>query len=168
MKYIGHGGKEIIERILLPAETKQTTQDQDLKKVPVTDRVARECIDLAYGFFSPLHAFMNAKTLVSVCHEMKLLDGTFWPIPIVFDITEEEIKEKEIKEKDTILLTYYGNALAILEVEEIFKHDKIDLEEAVLGTSDLKHPGVKMYNTLKDAFISGIILYFKKSKVQDE
>jgi ATP sulfurylase len=29
---------------------------------------------------------------------MTLTDGTLWPIPIVFDIAEEEIKKKKVKE----------------------------------------------------------------------
>lgn len=155
MKYLGHGGKEIVERVLSPIEAKK--QIKGLKQITVTDRVARECIDLAYGFFTPLQGFMGKADVESVCKEMTLLNGTLWPIPIVFDITNKEIKEKGIKEKENILLTYQGNALAILEIEEIFNCNKLALEQAVLGTTDLKHPGVKMYNELKDTFIGGKI-----------
>ena len=162
MKYIGHGRKEIVERILLPKEAKKRIKG--LKQITVTDRVARECIDLAYGFFTPLQGFMRKTDVESVCKEMTLLNGTLWPIPIVFDITDEEIKEKGIKEKDTILLTYHDHALAILEIEEIFNYNKLDLEQAVLGTTDLKHPGVKMYNELKDTFISGKVTLVSEIK----
>ncbi len=155
MKYLGHGGKEIIERVLPPIEAKERIKG--LIQITVTDRVARECIDLAYGFFTPLQGFMGRKDVESVCKRMTLTDGTLWPIPIVFDITNDEIKEKMIKEKDTILLTYHDHALAILEIEGIFNYHKLDLEQAVLGTTDLKHPGVKMYNELKDTFIGGKI-----------
>lgn len=155
MKYVGHGDKEIVERVLSPIEAKKRIKE--LKKIAVTDRVARECIDLAYGFFTPLQGFMGKADVESVCKEMTLLNGTLWPIPIVFDIANDEIKEKGIKEKDNILLTYQGNALAILEIEEIFNYHKLDLEQAVLGTTDLEHPGVKMYNELKDTFVGGKI-----------
>jgi len=155
MEYIGHGGKEIIERVLPYTEAKK--QIKGLKQVTVTDRVARECIDLAYGFFTPLQGFMGKGDVDSVCEKMILMNGTIWPIPIIFDIDSEEIKEKGIKEKDSILLTYHGNILAILEIEEIFNYNKLDLEQAVLGTTDLEHPGVKMYNELKDTFIGGKI-----------
>jgi len=155
MKYIGHSGKEIIERVLSTIDAKEKIKG--LKKVAISSRVARECIDLAYGFFTPLQGFMGRKDVESVCKRMTLTDGTLWPIPIVFDITNDEIKEKVIKEKDTILLTYHDHALAILEIEGIFNYHKLDLEQAVLGTTDLKHPGVKMYNELKDTFIGGKI-----------
>ena len=153
MKYIGHGGKEIVERIFPPIESKKRIKE--LKRISVTDRVARECIDLAYGFFTPLQGFMGKGDVDSVCEKMTLMNGTLWPIPIIFDIDGEEIKEKGIKEKDTILLTYHDHNLAILEIEEIFNYNKLNLEQAVLGTTDLEHPGVKMYNTLKDTFIGG-------------
>jgi len=153
MDYIGHGGKELIERILPPKEVERRIRG--LKRIPVTDRVARECIDITFGFFTPLQGFMGEEEVESVCKKMTLTNGTLWPIPIVFDIANDKITEKGIKEKDTILLAYQGNALAILEIEEIFEYDKLDLEEAVLGTTDLKHPGVKMYNALEDTFISG-------------
>lgn len=162
MKYIGHGGKEIVERVLPPIEAKKRIKG--LKQITVTDRVARECIDLAYGFFTPLQGFIGIADVKSVCKKMTLKNGTLWPIPIIFDIANEEIKEKGIKEKESILLTYHGHNLAILEVEEIFKYDKIDLEEAVLGTTDLKHPGVKIYNTLKDTFISGKVTLVNEIK----
>ncbi len=153
MKYIGHGGKELVERVLPSIEAKKRIKG--LKQIPVSSRVARECIDIAYGFFTPLQGFMGKKEVESVCKKMTLTDGTLWPIPIIFDIDTEKIKEKGIKETETILLTYHGHALAILEIEEIFNYNKLDLEQAVLGTTDLKHPGVKMYNDLKDTFISG-------------
>ena len=160
MKYIGHGGKEIVERVLPYIEAKKRIKG--LKQATVTDRVARECIDLAYGFFTPLQGFMGKGDVNSVCEKMTLMNGTLWPIPIIFDIDSEEIKEKGIKEKDSILLTYHGNILAILEIEEIFNYNKFALEQAVLGTTDLKHPGVKMYSKLKDTFISGKVTLVNK------
>ena len=162
MKYTGHSGKEIVERVLPSQAAKKRIKG--LKRIAVTDRVARECIDLAYGFFTPLQGFMGKEDVESVCQRMTLTEGTLWPIPIILDIAREEIKQKGIKEKDTILLTYHDRNLAILEIEEIFNYNKLALEQAVLGTTDLKHPGVKMYNNLKDAFISGKVTLVNELK----
>jgi len=153
MRYIGHGGKEIIERVLPPIEAKKRIKG--LKRIAVTGRVARECINLAYGFFSPLEGFMRKADVEAVCEKMNLANGIIWSIPIIFDITNKEIKEKRIKEGNTILLTYYNCPLAIMEIEEIFNYDKLKLEQSILCTTDIKHPGVKMFDNLKDAFIGG-------------
>ena len=153
MKYIGHGGKEIIERVIPPSEAKERVKG--LKQVAITGRIARECIDIAYGFFTPLEGFMSKADVEAVCEKMTLLNGTLWSMPIVFDIAGEEIRKKDIKEGDTILLVYRDKALAILEVQEVFNYNKTKMAQAVLGTTDVKHPGVKMFNELKGTFIGG-------------
>ena len=154
MKLIGHGGKEIVERVV-PSLSEARGRIKGLKQVAITGRIARECIDIAYGFFTPLEGFMNKADVEAVSEKMTLANGTLWSIPIIFDIAGEEIREKGIKKGDTILLVYQGTALAILEVEEIFQLDKMKIAQAVLGTTDAGHPGVRMYNELRDTFISG-------------
>lgn len=153
MIYTGHGNREIVERIMPVSEARKRIRG--LKKVDVTGRCARECIDIAYGFFTPLQGFMGREDVDAVCEKMTLKDGTLWSIPIVLDVEGEEIKEKGIKEDDTILLTFSGKPLAILEVEDIFGYEKAKMAEAVLGTTDERHPGVRMINKLKDTFIGG-------------
>lgn len=153
MNYIGYGGKEIVERVIPPSEVKERVKG--LKRVAITGRIARECIDIAYGFFTPLKGFMGKADVEAVCEKMTLANGTLWSIPIVFDIAAEEIREKDIKEGDVILLVYRDRALALLEVEDIFNYGKTKMAQTVLGTTDVGHPGVRMFNELKDTFIGG-------------
>jgi len=153
MKYIGHGGKEIVERVIPPSEVKERVKG--LKRVAITGRIARECIDIAYGFFTPLEGFMGKADVEAVCEKMTLANGILWSIPIVFDIATEEIRKKDIKEGDAILLVYRDKALALLKVEDIFNYGKTKMAQAVLGTTDVGHPGVRMFNELKDTFIGG-------------
>jgi len=154
MKYIGHGGKKIVERVIVsPLEARKRVQG--LKQVAISGRIARECVDIAYGFFTPLEGFMDKADVEAVCERMALSDGTLWSMPIVFDIAREEIREKGIKEGDTVLLVYRDRPLAILEVRSIFNYDTMKMAQAVLGTTDIKHPGVRMFNELKDTFIGG-------------
>ncbi len=154
MKYIGYGNKEIVERVITsPSEAKERIKG--LKQVAITGRIAGECIDIAYGFFTPLEGFMDKADIEAVCERMTLPNGTLWSVPIVFDITREEISEKQIKQGDAILLVYQNRPLATLEVESIFDFDKTKMAQTVLGTTDIKHPGVGMFNELKDKFMSG-------------
>lgn len=154
MKHIGHGGKEIRERVIpSPLEAKERVKG--LKQVAISGRIARECIDIAYGFFTPLEGFMGEADVGAVCEKMTLSDGTLWSMPIVFDIANEEIETKGIKKNDSVLLAYEGRALAILEIADIFTYDRMQIAQAVLGTTDARHPGVKMLSELKDTFIGG-------------
>ncbi len=155
MKYKGHANKEIVERVIPASEVREKIRG--LRQTPISGRCARECIDIAYGFFTPLEGFMGEEDVKAVCEKMTLRDGTLWPIPILLDIKDEEIEEKDIKEGDTVVLTYSDKPLAILEVEDIFTYDKMKIAKAVLGTTDEKHPGVKMLSGLKNTFIGGKI-----------
>ncbi len=158
MKYIGHGNKEIVERVLSPIEAKEKIKKiKELKEVVISSRIARECIDIAYGFFTPLEGFMGKEDVNQVCKKMALKDGTLWSIPITFDIAQKEIKEKSIKEGDTILLRYQDSPFAFFEIEEIFKYSKEEIAQNILGTTDTKHPGVKMLDAFKDTFLGGTI-----------
>ena len=95
MNFIGHGNKIIKEKIMDPDLARELVKKS--KHIPISSRIARECIDLAYGFFSPLEGFMNSETLTCVCEEMRLLDGTLWPIPILLDIEKDAIDKNKIK-----------------------------------------------------------------------
>lgn len=153
MNYIGHGGKEIVERVMPKEQAAEAIKG--LTPVPIRGQIAREVIDIAYGFFTPLEGFMTRADVEGVCNEMKLANGVLWPIPIVFDISDEEIKEKNIKEGDKLLLTYQNQPMAILEVEEIFTYDKKEMAQKVYGTTEEKHPGVARTYNYKDKFIGG-------------
>ena len=94
MKYTGHCGNEIVERVISsPSEAKKRIKG--LKCVEISGRAARECIDIAYGFFTPLAGFMGKTDVDSVCEKMTLTDGSLWSVPIIFDIDSKQIEEEQ-------------------------------------------------------------------------
>ena len=149
-----HGGT-IVDRVVLH----QTAfpKLQGLPTVPVRDQIARECVNIAYGFFSPLEGFMLRKDVDSVTAKMNLANGYVWSIPIIFDLSAEEILRLSLREGDTLLLTHQDQPLATLDVEEIYAYDKESLARSVYGTTDENHPGVKRTYSYKDRFIGGKI-----------
>jgi sulfate adenylyltransferase len=163
MAEIGHGGKEIVERILEPKDA--VKKIEGLTPVPVRSQIAKEIIDIAYGFFTPLEGFMGEADVESVCKNMKLASGPVWSIPILFDVSDEDISKYSIKEGNSILLTYEGNPMAILEVEEIFTYDKREMCKAVFGTDEEKHPGCVRTYKYKDKFIGGKITLVNRPKI---
>ncbi|MSQ33056.1 MAG: sulfate adenylyltransferase [Dehalococcoidia bacterium] len=147
-----HGGK-LVERVLPPAQAAHVTHG--LPAIPIRDQIARECLGIAYGFFSPLEGFLGAADLRSVTAEMRLANGYVWSMPIVFDLAEEEIKRFGVKEGKTVLLLYQDQPYATLEVEEVYSYDKEALARQVYGTSDERHPGVRRTYSYKDRFVGG-------------
>ena len=155
MEYFGHGDVPIVEQIL--PKTDIASRIRGMKRIPIGDRAARECIDIGYGFFTPLTGFQGKKDVDSICDNMTLADGTLWPIPILLDVEHSVLKERSVKEGEEILLTCRGNALATMEVDEIYTYDTTRLAESVLGTGDGGHPGVKMMRGLHNRFLAGSI-----------
>ena len=84
-----HGGK------LLPL----LAQGEDLKRgldrarhlpqVKLDSREVSDLIMLGMGAFSPLRGFMTRGDYEGVLRDMRLKDGTFWPVPITLAITKE-------------------------------------------------------------------------------
>ena len=150
-----HGGT-LVDRVMEPDRGRKKAREAKIK-LPIDGSRATEIMSIAYGFFSPLEGFMGSKEVDSVCKDMHLQSGYIWSIPIVFDISEQEIKEKRINTGDTILLTYQGQPFAVLELDEIFSYDKTLMAEKIYGTKEEKHPGVKRTYACKDKFLGGKI-----------
>lgn len=165
MAEIGHGGKEIQERIMKPAEAKE--QIKGLPQIPVRKQLANEIINLAYGWFTPLKGFMGQEDVDSVVKNMRLADGTIWPIPILFDLSEQEVKEYGVQPGKPVVLEYQGNPMALFEVSEIFEYDKAAICQAVLGTTEDKHPGCARTYSYKDKFVAGTITLLKEPKINE-
>jgi len=155
MAELGHGGKEIVERIMEPAEAREKIRG--LAGIPIRSQIANEVIDIAYGFFTPLSGFMGLADVDSVCKNMTLPGGVVWSIPIVFDLSNEEVYRYGIDKGVSVVLTYGGNPMALFEIQEIFEYDKKKMAQAVYGTDDPKHPGCARTYAYKEKFLRGKI-----------
>ena len=150
-----HGGS-LIERIASP-DPAQTESIHRLPRIAIRDQIARECINIAYGFFSPLEGFMGRADLDSVARNMTLASGYVWSIPVVFDLSENELAGLELRAGDSLLLTYQHQPLAVLDIEEIYSYDNEFLARQVYGTTDVAHPGVIRTYAYQDRFVAGPI-----------
>ena len=112
---------------------------------------------LAYGFFAPLTGFMGSADVDGVAKDMRLASGYVWSVPILFDLSPEQIAETGIAEGQTILLTYQGQPLATMDVEEIYDYDKSFLAGQIYGTTEDAHPGVRRTFAYQDRFLGGPI-----------
>ena len=148
-----HGGA-LVERV---SPLTGGAQDPVLRlpQVPVRDQIARECVNIAYGFFSPLEGFMGSADTDSVARSMTLASGYVWSIPILFDMDAAQLDALGVAVGDTILLTHQGQPLATLEIREVYDYDREFLSRKVYGTTDPAHPGVQRTNGYRDRFVAG-------------
>lgn len=107
--------------------------------------------------FAPLKGFMCQKDYEKVVKEMRLTDGTVWPIPITLDISEDFAKKINPGCK-IVLKGQEGHPLANLYVEDVYKPNKTLEAQGVFATTDTTHPGVNyLFNNTKNYYVGGKI-----------
>jgi sulfate adenylyltransferase len=113
------------------------------KDWPSWDLSPRQLCDLELltnGGFSPLKGFLGRTDYDVVCSDMRLADGTLWPIPVVLDVPSE--LAGSLRAGSTLALRdLEGVMLAALHIEEVWRPDREAEAKAVYGTSDRQHPG---------------------------
>jgi sulfate adenylyltransferase len=107
---------------------------------------------LAVGGFSPLKGFMGQKDYESVVKDMRLADGTLWPLPVTLPV--DPSKGVEVG-KPLALRDVYGNLVGLLQVEEIFPVDKEFEAKNAYGSTDAKHPSVAYLNRIPGFYAAG-------------
>ena len=150
-----HGGK-LVNRILAPdAAGNAQKEAASLAQVPLSAREAGDLEMLAMGAFSPLEGFMGEADFARVCREMRLANGTVWPIPVVLSPADDVAAK--ISPNQRIALTYEGQVLATMTVKEKYKHDKALEIPNVYKTEDDAHPGVKIVRGQGSFCLAGAI-----------
>jgi sulfate adenylyltransferase len=143
--------------LLLPLLTSQTTISipSDIPSLTLTQRQTCDLELIMNGGFAPLETFMNRQDYERVVNEMRLANGTVWPMPIVLDVQEKNI-EKVRNASQIALRDQEGFVLAILTVDEIWKPNRLWEAEKVYGTTDIAHPGVNyLLNQTGDYYVTG-------------
>jgi sulfate adenylyltransferase len=126
-----------------------------LKRYNLKDRQLFDLEMLMVGGFAPLTGFMNEADYHRVVEEMRLSDGTLFPIPVVLDVPDSA--DFEVGES-IVLCDQYGNPLAVMDIESRYAPNKETEVKGVYGTDDLLHPGVRyVMNQMHDLYIGGTI-----------
>ncbi len=120
--------------------------------IRLTPRQNHDLELLAVGAFSPLDRFMGQADYAAVLDDMRLADGTIWPIPITLNIAKDDLPE----EGDWVTLRdVHNQIMAIMKLEEVFPFNWQEEARKVYGTIDLKHPIVSEMAGWGDLCISG-------------
>jgi sulfate adenylyltransferase len=170
-----HGGR-LVERVVRDPEmgkklAKKCDAAYDIKPtlskgVPIRN-VYREIMSICYGFFSPVEGSMKKAEVERILKERRLLNDWIFPYPLVFDITEEELKDLGVTAGDKLLLRLKGKPFATLDIEEIWRIDNPeelahktfgtpeDNPEVVQEAFNAKMPGWVIYKSLNPVVLAG-------------
>ena len=122
------------------------------------DLTPRQICDLELlmnGGFNPLKGFLSEADYTGVVDNMRLADGTLWPMPITLDVGEEFAKKIEIGQ-DIALRDQEGVILATMTVTDRWEPNKAHEAEKVFGADDSAHPAVNyLHNTAGKVYLGG-------------
>ena len=136
-----HGGT-LVDLLAGSARVEELkAESRDWVSHDVTPRQLCDLELLLNGGFSPLTGFMTSSDHAPVCADMRLADGTLWPVPITLDVAESTA-EKLSTGGRLALRDAEGVMLAVLHVEDIWRPDREAEAQAVFGTTNSEHPGV--------------------------
>lgn len=89
---------------------------------------------------------------------LRLADGTLFPIPITLDVSQQEIDTLGLRPgvRLALLDPRDDQALAILTIEDIYTFDKVKEAINVFGADDIAHPAVAyLHKRVKKFYVGG-------------
>ncbi|MCP4286245.1 MAG: sulfate adenylyltransferase [Gammaproteobacteria bacterium] len=170
--------KPIGSDALQPLFVYDTDEHQELRReadtlpsVIISSQAAGNAVMMGGGYFSPLKGFMTVGDAIGCAENMKMSDGSFFPVPILclLDNVDAIKGQKRIALRDP---NVDGNpVLAVMNInaiEEVNDGQMQLMTEKVYGTTDEEHPGVAAFNTQGRFAVSGPIKVLNFSYFQTD
>ncbi|MEM6589613.1 MAG: bifunctional sulfate adenylyltransferase/adenylylsulfate kinase [Pseudomonadota bacterium] len=110
---------------------------------------------LMNGGFNPLKGFLTEADYTGVVENMRLEDGTLWPMPITLDVSEDFAASVELGQ-DIALRDQEGVILGTMTVTDRWTPDKAKEAVNVFGADDQAHPAVDyLHNQAGAVYLGG-------------
>ncbi len=134
-----HGG-ELVDRFVSQAD--EGALKARAATLPRLVLDAREQADLeliATGAVSPIRGFLGEADYTRVVADLRLADGTVWPLPLTLAVDDEARAQLG---DAAALYDSDGRLRGVIDIAEIYQRDPLVESEGVYGTTDESHPGV--------------------------
>ena len=135
-----------------------------LTSIKITMRNLCDLELLATGGFSPLQTFMGKADYERVLKEMRLADGTLWPLPITLTVDPNELPTVG---EDVVLRNTNNDVIAVMNLDEVYHWDAQTEAALAYGTTDSKHPMVSEMGRWNKVCISGPLKVLNLPKYYD-
>ena len=162
-----HGGTLVDLLVSERDRDKLADEARNFPKLTVNERELSDLEMLSIGALSPLTGFQGKAEYDSILDSMHLPNGLPWTIPVTLSLTDEEAKRIGGTEAVTLVPDEAAEPLAILEVDEVFEREREREAQAVFGTEDLAHPGVKALNDAGDLCVAGELRVLRLPEHED-
>jgi sulfate adenylyltransferase len=165
MNYIAAKNRESIEELIPPYQgelvdllvegeerDELTRRASKLSSLQLSARSSCDLELLSTGAFSPLDRFMGKADYTRVLEQMRLANGTLFPMPITLPVLDA----RTVRVGEQVALRSAKNdLLAVMTVEEMFEWDPAEEAQLVLGTKDARHPLVAEMASWGRVYVSG-------------
>ncbi len=150
-----HGGTLVDLYVPAAEQDAMKTASVDMPSWDLTERQLCDLELLLNGAFSPLTGFMGKADYERVCKDMRLADGTLWPLPITLDVSQAFADSVKTGQK-VALRDPEGVLIAVLDVSDSWQPDRNTEAKQVFGTTDAKHPAVNyLLNNSGPVYLGG-------------
>ena len=150
-----HGSKKLKTLALHGSERKsELKKAESLPRLMCSSREFGDVVMLGIGGFTPLDGFMNREDWKSVCDNMTMKNGLFWPIPITLSTNDKTIKEDQ---EVAIVYEKTNEIIATMMITEKYTIDKEHECNTVYKTTDMEHPGVVLVMSQGEYNLAGSI-----------
>ena len=133
------GGSLINLEVRAEAKPELVAYANQLPSIQLSERAVCDLELMANGAFSPLDRFMSRDDHDRVVGEMRLANGTIFPIPITLPVDADQAQLVHL-DGDLALRDARNELLAVMTVEEAYEWDIAEVSSRVFGTTDLRHP----------------------------
>ncbi|MGC6529491.1 MAG: bifunctional sulfate adenylyltransferase/adenylylsulfate kinase [Candidatus Puniceispirillaceae bacterium] len=145
---------------LLVKETESLALKQHAATLTSWDLSPRQICDLELllnrGFY-PLTGFLGKDDYQSVLDDMRLSDGSLWPMPITLDVGQDFADQVSLGD-EIALRDEEGVILAVMTVTDKWVPDKEEEAKKIFGADDLAHPAVAyLHHQAGDVYLGGPI-----------
>ncbi len=158
---IPHGGVLVNRELEGEALAAAVAHAKELKRLTLDEREISDLEMIGVGALSPLTGFMRRMDYETVVESMRLSDGLIWAMPVTKAVTREEAAS--LKEgQEVTLVDEAGEAMAIMQVTDIFAYDKEHEAQKCFGTTETAHPGVARLYAQGEMLIGGPVQVLRR------
>ena len=148
-------GGSLVNLVVEPAEREELlARASQLPSMKITMRNLCDLELLATGGFSPLTTFMGKADYQRVLHEMRLADGTLWPLPITLTADPKELPTVG---EEIVLRNANNDVIALMTLDEVYHWDADTEAARAYGSTDTRHPMISEMQRWGKVCISGPI-----------
>jgi sulfate adenylyltransferase len=130
---------------------------KELTVVTLTSRETADLIMMGIGGFTPLDGFMAQADWKGSVGDMKLTDGTFWPIPVTMSVNKGKADSIKIGQEVLLVDEETEEMMGTMKVTDKYKIDKKWECKEVFTTDDKEHPGVQMVMNQEEVNLGGTV-----------